>query len=56
MAMESEACAHKLSGCPDGQIAEQTLRELKLGAEDVFVCLDSMLDDEAQMRLEIRGI
>jgi len=58
--VESEACAHRLFVCLDPKIKEDTIpakntgsldKHLELRAEDIFVCLDSALTDQAKMRL-----
>jgi adenine-specific DNA-methyltransferase len=49
--IESEACAHRLFVCLDPKIKEDTIKHLELRAEDIFVCLDSALTDQAKMRL-----
>lgn len=49
--IESEACAHRLFVCLDPRIKEDTIKHLELRIEDIFVCLDSALTDQAKMRL-----
>lgn len=49
--IESEACGHRLFVCLDPKIKEDTIKLLELSAEDVFVCRDSALTDQAKMRL-----
>jgi adenine-specific DNA-methyltransferase len=50
----SDLIAHHLTICLDTHLHEATLASLDLTAEDVFVCLDSALDDEAKLRLADR--
>lgn len=47
----SDFHAHSLFACFDATIADETINGLALGAEDVFVCLDSALTDQAKARL-----
>lgn len=49
--IESEACAHRLFVCLDPKIKEDAIKHLELRIEDIFVCLDSALTDQAKMRL-----
>lgn len=49
--VESTFCAHRLFVCLDGKIKEDTIKRLELRSEDIFVCLDSALTDQAKMRL-----
>lgn len=49
--VESDAVGHRLFVCLDDQIADATIEQLQLAPEDVFVCLDSALSDEAKLRL-----
>lgn len=49
--IETEACAHRLFVCLDPKIKEDTIKHLELRIEDIFVCLDSALTDQAKMRL-----
>ncbi len=43
--------AHSLFACFDATIAQATIDALALGEEDIFVCLDSALTDQAKARL-----
>ena len=47
----SEFVQHPLYVCLDKKIKEETVARLKLGNEDIFVCLDSALSDEAKVKL-----
>ncbi len=41
--------------CLDKRVADETIQALDLSGEDVFVCLDSALTDEAKVRLADQG-
>lgn len=47
----SPASIHRLFVCFDSQIHDDTIKGLKMNPEDVFVCLDSALTDQAKMSL-----
>jgi len=47
----SPTVGHRLWACFDATLHPDTLTALSLTAEDVFVCLDSALDDNAKLRL-----
>jgi adenine-specific DNA-methyltransferase len=47
----SDHVGHRLWVCLDRRIHDATVAALALEAEDVFVCLDAALDDEAKLRL-----
>lgn len=47
----SEFVTHPLYVCLDKKIKAETVAKLKLGSEDIFVCLDSALSDEAKVKL-----
>ncbi len=47
----SEFVTHPLDVCLDKKIKAETVSKLKLGSEDIFVCLDSALSDEAKVKL-----
>ncbi|MBM3149271.1 MAG: site-specific DNA-methyltransferase, partial [Chloroflexi bacterium] len=48
----SDLVAHHLYVCLDERLHPATADTLALGAEDVFVCLDSALDEETKLRLQ----
>jgi hypothetical protein len=48
----SDLVAHQLYVCLDERLHPATADTLALGAEDVFVCLDSALDEETKLRLQ----
>ncbi len=47
----SEFVTHPLYVCLDKKIKPETVSKLKLGSEDIFVCLDSALSDEVKVKL-----
>lgn len=47
----SEFAEHRLVMCLDKKLQPQTVRQLTLDRQDVFVCLDSALTDEAKIKL-----
>lgn len=47
----SEFVTHPLYVCLDKKIQPETVAKLQLGSEDIFVCLDSALSDEAKVKL-----
>lgn len=49
--VHSEACSHHLFVCLDNNIVDDTIEQLHLHTEDVFICLDSALSDQGKMRL-----
>jgi len=52
--VSSEFCAHQLYVCLDKQIKPETITAIKLRPEDILVCLDSALSDEAKITLSDR--
>ncbi len=50
----SDFCQHRLYVCLENQIHHKTVDNLHLRPEDVFVCLDSALSDEAKITLADR--
>lgn len=49
--VSSDFHAHRLYACFDAAVAQATIDALALGTDDLFVCLDSALTDEAKARL-----
>ena len=47
----SDFVTHPLYLCLDKKIKPETVSKLKLSSEDIFVCLDSALSDEAKVKL-----
>lgn len=48
-------CQHKLLVSFDKKIAQDTIDNLKIEGEDIFVCLDSALTDEQKVNLSDKG-
>jgi len=51
----SDALGHRLFVCLDEQVGLETIGQLDLAENDVFVCLDSALTDEAKVHLSDTG-
>ena len=51
----SPACGHRLWTCFDAALHPDTVSGLSLATEDVFICRDSALDDNAKLRLSQTG-
>ena len=49
--IRSEFCADQLIVCLDPKIKEKSVQAFNFHAEDVFICLDTALSDEAKIRL-----
>ena len=49
--VSSEFCQHRLYVCLDGNVQPETVADIKLRPEDILVCLDSALSDEAKITL-----
>jgi hypothetical protein len=43
---------HRLFVCLNDRIKDDTIKRLQLRSEDIFVCLDGALTDQAKMRLQ----
>jgi len=50
--VSSDLVAHRLYVCLDERVHDETIAGLALGPDDIFICLDSALTDEAKLRLE----
>lgn len=50
--VSSDLVAHRLFVCLSEKVHDETIAALALGEEDVFICLDAALTDEAKVRLE----
>jgi adenine-specific DNA-methyltransferase len=48
----SDLVAHRLFVSLDARIADATIASLVMDADDLFICLDSALSDEAKVQLE----
>jgi adenine-specific DNA-methyltransferase len=53
--VESDFHEHRLWVCLDQRIEPATASALAMADNDVFICLDSALDDETKLRLSDRG-
>ena len=53
--VESDFHEHRLWVCLDQRIEPATIQALALADNDIFICLDSALDDETKLRLSDRG-
>jgi len=53
--VSSEFCQHKLLVSFDKKIAQDTIDNLKIEGEDIFVCLDNALTDEQKVTLSDKG-
>ena len=49
--VSSSICSHRLFVCLDDNIVDDTIEQIHLHSEDIFVCLDSALDDQSKVRL-----
>jgi adenine-specific DNA-methyltransferase len=54
--VSSEYCQHHLLVCLDETIAKETISNLTLGDEDIFICLDSAISTEDKLRLSDKGL
>jgi adenine-specific DNA-methyltransferase len=50
--VSSDLVARRLFVCPDEKVHDETIAAPAMGDDDVFICLDSALTDEAKVRLE----
>lgn len=50
----SDFCEHKLLICLDKKVYVDTIRNLKLGEKDIFICLDNAISDQEKVTLLIR--
>jgi adenine-specific DNA-methyltransferase len=50
--VSSDLVAHRLFVCLDAEVHDETIAALAMDDDDVFICLDSALTDEAKVRLE----
>jgi adenine-specific DNA-methyltransferase len=46
---------HRLWVCLDERVRDETIAALQMGRDDVFICLDSALSDQAKVRLADKG-
>jgi adenine-specific DNA-methyltransferase len=54
--VSSSFSEHKLFISLDKKINQTTIKDLDLGENDIFVCLDSAVNDEAKARLSDKGL
>ena len=52
----SEYCEHSLLVCLDDKIEKETIANIQLGDDDVFICLDSAISTEDKLRLSDKGL
>lgn len=52
----SSFCNHKLLICLDDKLNEKTIESLVLNEKDIFVCLDSSIDDNYKLILSDKGL
>lgn len=52
----SEYCEHALLVCLDDEIERETIANIHLGDDDVFICLDSAISTEDKLRLSDKGL
>ena len=52
----SEYCKHALLVCLDDKIEKETVANLELGDNDIFICLDSAISTEDKLRLSDKGL
>jgi adenine-specific DNA-methyltransferase len=52
----SDFCDHALLICFDVKIQEVTIKQLDLGSNDIFICLDSAINDQEKLRLSDKGM
>ena len=50
--VSSGFCEHNLFICLDREIHAETIKELTLGDNDIFICLDNAITDQEKMRLD----
>lgn len=54
--VSSEYCTHNLLVCLDEKIEMETISNLTLDDEDIFICLDSAISTEDKLRLSDKGL
>ena len=52
----SSFCNHKLLICLDDKLNEKTIESLVLNEKDIFICLDSAIDDNYKLILSDKGL
>ncbi len=48
--------AHRLLVCLDKKVAPETIKDLQLEDGDIFICLDTAIDDQSKLRLSDKGM
>ncbi|GHU66303.1 hypothetical protein FACS189447_06880 [Spirochaetia bacterium] len=54
--VSSDFCDHSLFVCLDRQINAETIKNLALEDNDIFICLDSAIGDQDKARLDDKGL
>ena len=52
----SDFCEHKLLVCLDKKVYAETIKNLELNEDDVFICLDSAITDQDKVTLQDKGL
>lgn len=52
----SEYCKHSLLICLDEKVSKETIASIKLGDDDIFICLDTAISTEDKLRLSDKGL
>ena len=52
----SDFCEHKLLVCLDKKVYADTIKNLQLNEDDVFICLDSAITDQDKVTLQDKGL
>lgn len=52
----SEYCEHTLLVCLDDKIEKETIKNLEIVDDDIFICLDSAISTEDKLRLSDKGL
>ena len=52
----SDFCEHKLIICLDEKVHSETIKNLQLADNDIFICLDSAVTDEEKVTLADKGL
>ena len=54
--VECEEQEHQMLICMDEKVEKETITSMKLGANDIFICLDSAISTEDKLRLSDKGL
>ncbi|QNA46466.1 site-specific DNA-methyltransferase [Lacibacter sediminis] len=52
----SNFCEHKLLVCLDKNVYAETIKNLQLDDDDIFICLDSAINDQDKVTLQDKGL